>query len=327
MMALAVPCPTPQGRQWACTRVDAPPWPAQAEASAQVTAQRDLIKAPHVWVLQAQAQRPGQSSRGQVQESVFVPVLAPAPGDAPTAALVLNGCLSEAAPVSLQICPLTRTGPACAGPPSAAAVHTHFALDTSGDGLLSSAEKDACMALSAISLPGGGARTGPDTASARQPCNRAAWRSVLGHITDQQLKAWSQAQERQGLHALSTPPRTLYWVDSPADWTQSVGSPSHPVLLVLSAQACAQRCPRIAPGVHIHGSVVLDSGCDDNKVRDWQGGWIEGQLVVESGLPQWRATRLWARTYARQAYTLTWPEGIDPTQVQRVNGSWSDSPP
>lgn len=117
MMALAVPCPTPQGRQWACTRVDAPPWPAQAEASAQVTAQRDLIKAPHVWVLQAQAQRPGQSSRGQVQESVFVPVLAPAPGDAPTAALVLNGCLSEAAPVSLQICPLTRTGPACAGPP------------------------------------------------------------------------------------------------------------------------------------------------------------------------------------------------------------------
>jgi len=184
------------------------------------------------------------------------------------------------------------------------------------------------MALSSTSLPAGGSKTGPASALPRSPCNRAAWLSVFGDITAQQLQAWSAAQERNGLNALSTPPRTVYWIDSPADWSQSVGTPDTPALLLFSDKACALRCPRIAPGVHIHGSVVLDSGCDDEKMRGWQSGWVEGQVVVEAGLPQVTGHgRIWARSYARNAYALHWPDGIDSRRVQRVAGShWTGTP-
>lgn len=320
------PCPPGvQGLQWQCASMNAPPPTPQAQGS--VTLVRDLLMSPHVITLHAQASLNGQNSRGLVRESLFMPVLAPAPGDAPQAALVLNGCVSEASAASLRVCPLSRTGQACSGTASAPAVQTHFVVDTNRNGSISSTEKTACLALSTTSLPGGGSKTGPSSAVPRSPCNRAAWRSVFGDITDQQLQAWSGAQERNGLHAGSTPARTMYWIDSPADWGQSVGTPERPALLVFSSQACALRCPRIAPGTHIHGSVVLDAGCDDEKMRGWQGGWIEGQLVVESGLPEWRASTLWARAYGRDAYILDWPAGIDATRVQRINGSWSEGSP
>lgn len=322
------PCPASvQGLQWQCAGMAVPPHPALPQTQSSVTVVRDLVMAPHVLTLHAQATVAGQSSRGQVRESLFMPVLAPAPGDAPQAALVLNGCVSEALGASLRVCPLSRSGQACSGTASAPAVQTHFVVDTNRNGTISSAEKTACMALTSTSLPGGGTRMGPNGALPRSPCNRAAWRSVLGDITAEQLQTWSAAQERNGLHALSTPPRTIYWIDSPADWSQSVGTPETPALLVFSAKSCTLRCPRIAPGVHIHGSVVLDAGCDDEKMRGWQGGWIEGQLVVESGLPEWRSATLWARPYGRNAYILDWPDGIDATRVQRINGSWSEGSP
>ena len=337
-----VPCPssipsgtTPSGNtatgtpglQWQCASLAVPPLGADPPEEARITAMRDLVMAPHVLTLLAQATVSSQSSRGAVRESLFVPVLAPAPGDAPTAALVLNGCVSEAAGASLRACPLSRSGQACSGSASGPAVHSHFVVDTNRNGAISSAEKSACLALSSASLPGGGSKTGPSSALPRSPCNRAAWRSVFGDISAEQLQAWSQAQERQGLHALSQPARTVYWIDSPADWGQSAGSPEAPALLVFSDKACALRCPRIAPGAHIHGSVVFDSGCNDEKMRGWQGGRIEGQLVVESGLPEWRSGTLWARPYGRNAYILDWPEGIDASRAQRVNGSWSEGSP
>ena len=327
MLTQPTPCPADaQGPQWQCAALAVPPHPALSQ-QASVTAVRDLVMAPHVLTLNAQAALTGQNSQAWVRESLFMPVLAPAPGDAPQAALVLNGCVSEAAGVSLRVCPLSKSGQACSGSASAPVVQTFFVVDTNRNGSISSAEKTACMALSSSSLPGGGTRSGPNTAVPRSPCNRAAWRSVLGDITAQQLQDWSAAQERNGLHAMSSPPRTIYWTDSPADWGQSVGTPETPALLVFSDKACALRCPRIAPGVHIHGSVVLDTGCDDEKMRGWQGGWIEGQLVVESGLPEWRSATLWARAYGRNAYILDWPEGIDASRVQRVNGSWSEGTP
>jgi hypothetical protein len=95
-------------------------------------------------------------------------------------------------------------------------------------------------------------------------------------------------------------------------------------VLIFSSQACAVRCPRISPNAHIHGSVILDAGCDDEKMRGWQTGWIEGQLVVESGIPDWQSGKVWARNYGRNAYILNWPEGINATKVQRINGSWSE---
>jgi hypothetical protein len=146
----------------------------------------------------------------------------------------------------------------------------------------------------------------------------------LGDITDEQLQAWSAAQEANGLTAQTKPPRSVYWIDSPSDWQLSVGTPETPAVVVFSAKACAQRCPRMATSVRIVGSVLLDSGCNDEKMRGWQAGTIEGQLVVESGLPEWRSGSVLARPEGRNAYILNWPEGIDARQVQRINGSWSE---
>jgi hypothetical protein len=161
----------------------------------------------------------------------------------------------------------------------------------------------------------------------RSPCTRAAWQSVLGSITDAQLQAWSTAQEHNGLTAQTTPPRSIYWIDSPNDWQQSVGTATTPALLVFSAKACALRCPRIGANTLIYGSVLIDSGCNDDKMRGWQGGTIEGQLVVQSGIPEWRSGTVLARPAGRNAYILNWPEGMDTSRVQRVNGSWTASTP
>jgi hypothetical protein len=98
-------------------------------------------------------------------------------------------------------------------------------------------------------------------------------------------------------------------------------------LLAFSAKACAQRCPRIAAGVRIIGSVWIDSGCNDEKMRGWEGGRIEGQLVVESGIPEWRSGTVLATPQGRDAYILNWPDGMDASRVQRVNGSWSEGSP
>lgn len=158
-------------------------------------------------------------------------------------------------------------------------------------------------------------------------CARSAWRQVLGDITPAQLQAWSEAQARSGLTAHSDPPRSLWWVDSPVDWNTPLGDASHPVLLVFSAQACAQRCPRIASSARIHGTVYLDAGCSDDKVRGWQSGPITGQLVVETGLVELgTSAQVTAQPSVRQAYALRWPAGIDARRVQRVAGSRWEGP-
>jgi len=159
-------------------------------------------------------------------------------------------------------------------------------------------------------------------------CTASAWASVLGDITPPQISAWSEAQASRGLHALSQPARSVYWVDSSATWTQSLGTPEAPVLLVFSGQACAQRCPALAPGVRVVGTVVLQTQCQDDKARAWHAGHIEGQLVVESGLPELQSgSRIEAREWAQAAYRLPWPPGIDARQVQRVPGSWREGGP
>ena len=315
------------GRQWQCSPLALPPHPALPQAQLSAIAVRDLLLSPHVITLHASARHSGQQSQALVRESVFAPTVAPAPSLAAPAALVLNGCVSEAAAAHLRVCPLTSQGPSCASSAKGPAVLTYWVADTNRNGSISTAEKNACLALSASSLPGGGSKTGPSSASVRSPCTRAAWRSVLGDITDAQLQAWSSAQERNGLTAQSTPPRTIYWIDSPADWQGNVGSTDHPALLVFSAKACAQRCPRIGAGVRIHGSVLIDSGCNDDKMRGWQAGTIEGQLVVESGLPEWRSGTVLAQADGRNAYILNWPQGIDATRLQRIHGSWSEGAP
>lgn len=316
-------CPASHiGLQWQCSRINLPRHPSMPEAELTAIALRDVLLSPHVLMLQASARISGYNSTAHVRESVFIPTLAPAPEMATPSTLVVNGCISEAVGARVRVCPPVGQGIACTGSAKGPAVQTHFVADTDRNGGISVAEKNACLALNPSSLPGGGDLTGPPNAVARTPCNRAAWRSVLGNITDAQLKAWSNAQERNGLTAHTQPARTIYWIDSPSDWQHSVGSTDLPALLVFSDKACAQRCPRISAGARIVGSVLVDSGCQDEKMRGWQGGTIEGQLVVESGLPEWQQGTVLAHPGGRKAYILNWPTGIDATQVQRVNGSW-----
>ena len=312
------------GAQWQCSDLPVSTHPAMPQAHLSATIARDLVRSPHVVRVYAGASISAHQSRAQVQESLFVPVMPPAPGLAAPAALVLNGCLSEAMGANLRVCPLTRQGDVCNGTAIAPAVLTHHAVDTNLDGRVSPAESMDCLALKPASLSASGDLIGPGTPAARSPCTRAAWRSVLGDISDEQLKAWSEAQERNGLTAQSTPPRTVYWSDSPNAWEQSIGTAQNPALLVFSALACALRCPHVGANVKIFGSVLIASSCNDEKMRGWQAGLIEGQLVVESGLPEWRLGTVYARPEGRNAYILDWPEGISASQVQRVNGSRSE---
>jgi hypothetical protein len=328
LLASPTPCPAGvSGPQWQCSAVALAPHPALAQTQLSATAVRDLVMSPHVLTLHASASSPANNSLALAREGLFVPTLAPAPHLSAPAALVLNGCVEEATGASLRVCPLVGQGELCTGSVKAPAVLTHFVQDSNGNGSISSAEKNSCLALKTTSLPGGGSQTGPNVAVARHPCNRAAWRSVLGDITDEQLQAWSAAQERNGLTAQTKPPRSVYWIDSPADWPLSVGTADTPALLVFSAKACALRCPHLAASVRVVGSVLLDAGCQDEKMRGWQAGTIEGQLVVESGLPEWRSGTVLARPEGRNAYILNWPDGIDARQVQRINGSWSEGKP
>jgi hypothetical protein len=328
LLATREPCPAGvSGPQWQCSAIPLPPHPAMPQTQLRATAVRDLVTSPHVITLHARASSPENNSLAHVRESLFVPSVALAPNLPAPAALVLNGCVTEATGASLRVCPLVDQGNSCAGTAKGLAVLTHFVQDSNGNGSISSAEKNACLDLKTTSLPAGGSTTGPSTTVARSPCNRAAWRSVLGDITDEQLQAWSAAQEANGLTAQTKPPRSVYWIDSPSDWQFSVGTPETPAVVVFSAKACAQRCPRMATSVRIVGSVLFDSGCNDEKMRGWQAGTIEGQLVVESGLPEWRFGTVLARPEARNAYLLNWPEGIDARRVQRINGSWSEGKP
>lgn len=319
--------PSHAGPQWACSRLPLPQHPAMPQAHLSALAVRDLVVSPHVLMLQASARIDGHHSTAHVRESVFIPAVAPAPELATPAALVVNGCISESVGARLRVCPLVGQGVACTGMAIAPAVQTHFVPDTNHNGTISAAEKEACLALNPSSLPGAGGQTGPSTVQTRSPCHRAAWRSVLGDITDAQLQAWSSAQERNGLTQLTSPARTVYWIDSPNEWTLSVGSAEQPVLLAFSALACAHRCPSIRVSARIVGSVLMDSACDDEKMRGWQGGTMEGQLVVESGMPEWQQGTVLAHPHARRAYSVSWPAGIDAARPQRVNGSWSSDAP
>lgn len=328
LLAIPSPCPSGvSGPQWQCSALAIAQQPAMPQTQLTAIAVRDVVMSPHVLTLHASASSPSNHRLAHARESLFVPSVDPAPDLPAPAALVLNGCVGEAAGASLRVCPLVSQGNICSGSAKGPAVLTHFVLDTNGNGSISSAEKNACLALNAPSLPGAGSQTGPSAAVARSPCNRAAWRSVLGDITDEQLQAWSAAQEANGLSAQTKPPRSVYWIDSPADWQLSVGTAATPAVLLFSAKACAKRCPRMGAGVRIVGSVLLDSGCNDEKMRDWQAGTIEGQLVVESGMPEWRSGTVLARPEGRDAYILNWPEGIDARQVQGINGSWSEGKP
>lgn len=320
--------------RWQCARLPLGMQARLGEAPAAWTLQmllaRDVRDAPHLWHLLAQAQSAPpadgrentRAARAELREQAVVPVLSPAPTDSVGAAMLLGGCWSAGAGSDWQVCPRpSAQGSACAGPSPWPAAQSLRMADAEGDGQLSAAERNTCLALGPAQLPAGGALLTPSQASPG-PCTREVWRNLFGQTQAGQLQAWSDAQARSGLHAGSVPTRSLYWVDSPADWGQSLGSPEAPVLLVFSAQACATRCPRLLAGVQIHGTVYLDAGCDDRKLQGWQGARIDGLLAVEGGLPSaggW--TRVRGQAYARAAWQLHWPTGAAAAGLQGMQGA------
>ena len=252
------PCPTQlRGPQWQCVRMQAPMPSEMPIHSIHVLAIRDVVNAPHVTQLQVSSMLTDQRSRAQVNQSLFMPTVLPAPSNVNSNAMVLS-----------------------------------------------------------------------KSSTPNSPCGPTAWQQILGDLSPEHLQSWSQAQEGQGLTAQTQPPRSIYWVDSAAPWTQSLGTPQAPVLIVFSAKACTPRCPDMVSGVHIHGTVVLDSQCQSDKVKGWRAGLIEGQLLVGSDWPDMPIDiPVWARPYARLAYLLAWPQGMDARQVQLVSGSWHEGAP
>lgn len=317
--------PSHTGQHWQCVQMQPPLLPGAESTSTSVVAIRDVVNSPHVTELMARSTLTDSPGRAQLGQSLYTPTVSPAPETPHTAAVLLNGCTHLAAGTTQAICPLTASGQACKDSPTGPAMESLWLADTDQNGQISFAEQQSCLAWGTAQLPGGGALLGPSVALPGQPCHPGIWQKVWGDITVEQLQAWSQAQAHQGLNSQSLPPRSIYWVDSNAPWTQSVGTPQAPVLMIFSATACSPQCPSMASGVHIHGTVVLDTQCQDDKARGWRAGLIEGQLVINSGWPDVPGnSQVWARPYAHKAYQLLWPQGIDARQVQRISGSWNE---
>ena len=132
-----------------------------------------------------------------------------------------------------------------------------------------------------------------------KPCVPLAWRKLFGSTTAAQLKAISEAQTQSGLSSQTKPSRSVYWIDSPHTWTQSLGTQNEPVVLIFSSLACAVQCPEIANLAAITGLVYFQSAnACQNPVP---------QLSVQA-----------------EAARFVWPTGIDASRVQRVSGSWKN---
>ena len=175
--------------------------------------------------------------------------------------------------------------------------HISLNFEQPGEGSRATVQQTLYIPISAPWTP-------PDLEPAPRPepaeCTPIEWRKQFGNITPAQLKAISAAQLQNGLSSLSMPSRTVYWIDSPLTWTQSLGTQSAPVVLIFSDIACALQCPQIASQVAITGMVYFQStNACQNPVA--------------------------LQTLNPEAYHFDWPVGIDASRVQRVSGSWKNA--
>ena len=313
------------GLEWQCRGLSLDSgWDTQGH-KVQVHVMRDVVHAPHVAVVLAEARHAANHAAAQVQQSLYMPTIAPIGVANKASPLLTQGCVSEATSGSTRFCAPNASSCGGAGQNVGTAIHSLFAPDTDGDGVISIAEQQACMNVNATSLQGGAWVTPTTALPIPNPanCGTAVWSSVFGATTPAQIQALSQAQALKGLSSTTLPARTVYWIDSPNDWTQSIGSTSAPVLLVFSATACASQCPRISPSTKIVGTVFLDTQCQDSRAALWHSGTVMGQVALPSGLPNLQAgSQLQWLAKHRQAFDWPWPSGIDAQRVQRVRGSW-----
>jgi hypothetical protein len=161
-------------------------------------------------------------------------------------------------------------------------------------------------------------------------CDLSAWRRIFGQIRPEQLKTISAQQERNGLSAITQPARSVYWIDNPLPWTQRLGSLTEPVLLIFSETACALQCPAL--NAQVVGTVFYQSQCQAHTMANWQGSVIWGQLGIESSLSASQKqvvlngpNALVPTANAHDAFTFSWPEGIEAAKVQRATGTWKDA--
>ena len=129
------------------------------------------------------------------------------------------------------------------------------------------------------------------------PCRSITWSQVFGNLRLDQYQALAAAQVQTGLNAHTAPPQTIYWIDSPLDWTQSLGSAKAPVALVFSDKACAIQCPRIAEAVALEGLVYFQTPCQPSLA----------QLTSNA-----------------MALNFNGPSGASANRVHRVKGSWKN---
>ena len=162
-------------------------------------------------------------------------------------------------------------------------------------------------------------------------CDTQAWQTVFGQISPQQLQHLSYLQSRNGLSATTKPVRTVYWIDSPEVWTQSVGTRASPVVLVFSQTACALRCPSFASHTQVVGTVFFQNQCQALTMQNWQAGTIVGRLGIESQIDTELASSLLSGLSTLQyfanshgAFNFEWPLGINASSVQRVAGTWKN---
>jgi hypothetical protein len=301
--------------EWQCRGLSLDPWDTQGH-TVQVRVMRDLVKAPHVALVHAKAQHAGQHSSAQAQQSLYLPLTGPIGSASKITPLLTQGCVSEAVNGSTRLCASPHAN--CSG----TALQSLYVPDVDGNGLISAAEQQACIRLDTSSLQGGSVVTPSQATAAPNPttCNSPVWSSLFGSTTPTHIQAISVAQVLKGLSASTQPSRSVYWVDSPAEWTQNVGTAAAPVLLVFSSTACASQCPRIS--AQVVGTVYLDTQCQDSRASQWRGQ-VQGQVAVPSGLLDLQpGSQLSWLSNHRQAFEWPWPVQIDATRVQRVRGSW-----
>ncbi len=288
---------------------------------------RDIVRSPNVATISAIAENTANLAQTEVRQNVYIPTIPPGPTEPPPP-LIVSGCIS-AVTGNPDICPQNAVGSPCpttsGGGTLGTAVRNLYIPDLPpADGVISAAERAACLDVGHLNLHGGAVLSPPaPTPVPTNPCDRS-WREAFGNITKEQMQALSDAQAANGLSNTTTPKRNVYWVTDPSPWHDSLGSATEPVSLIFAAPSCASRCPTINGSPVIYGRVYLDTQCDAQKTNGWGGATIYGTLVIDSGLNNLNAnTRI---IYAGNNGGLPppLPPNFDGTKTQRVLGSWKD---
>lgn len=224
------------------------------------------------------------ANRSATRQLVFVsPFNKNQPGSA-APPLVINGCLSGVTGTPGLV-------PAAAGK----------------TGILSS-QPAACLDNGHMDLNGGTKAGGGFTGT--------AWDFVFPGIPKADVKALSDAQAAAGL---TLGERTVIWVDSTANWNDSVGSlgpPVNPVVLVFSA---ASGCPKINGNPKIVGIVYYEGGCD---AQGFGGAELHGSLVYEGSLTKFTANT--SLNFNSGVSTLVTTGSNLGGKVPKVAGTWKD---